>query len=447
MNPLNTYTWIPLTFQEEGEDLIQIESAKDEFFYDKDGNEWIDGISSWWTIIFGHRHPRIMEAIRAQTMELDHIILAGNTHTPSETLSKKILELTSFEFHKVFYSDNGSNAVEIALKLAIQYYKNIQSDEIKVNALEVGSQSERSKFIVFSNSYHGDSIGAMNVSGLTYFNRVFKELRFPTTEFPAPNCSHCPFQLEPKSCSTECLDSLEVEILTRSYAGIVVEPLVFGASGMVFYDAKVLKRLRELADNSNTLFIFDEVFTGMGRLGKPFAYQVANVQPDLLAMAKGLTGGSLPLAATLVTQKVYSKFVTKDPILSFFHAHTMTGNPIACSAGIAAVDLLVESGPDLVRRLEGRLKKYLSDLQERLENKLENPRVLGAICAFEWTEEVAEDEYLNPTGKKISRLLREKRILLRPLGRTIYITPPYTISEDSLKKIFSALYEVLSSFA
>ncbi|MCZ8344427.1 MAG: adenosylmethionine--8-amino-7-oxononanoate transaminase [Leptospira sp.] len=443
-NPVSTFTWIPLTVQDEDEDLVPVISAEKEFFYDEDGNEWIDGISSWWTVIHGHRHPKITQAIETQLKSLDHIILAGHVHRPAEMLSKKLLELADNDFEKVFYSDNGSNAVEIALKLAIQYYKNQIIETTEETQNSSNGVPSRESFLIFSSSYHGDSIGSMNVSGLTYFNRIFANLRFPTFETPAPNCFQCRFGKTPDICKTECLDSLEKEILKKKYAGVVIEPLVFGAAGMIFYDRKVLEKIRTLCEKTNTLLILDEVFTGMGRLGKNFAYQLAGVKPDLLAIAKGLTGGSLPLAATLVSKKIYSRFQTKDPFRSFFHAHTMTGNAVSCAAGIASVDLLL-SEKDLVPSLQTKLQILMEELQKRLGGKLKNPRVLGAIAAFDWPEEIAEDEYLNPVGKEIRNQLKKNFVLLRPLGRTIYITPPYTISPVSLEKIFHALYDVLSN--
>lgn len=433
-NPVTTNTWVPLTIQDETEPLLKIISAEREFVTDEHGNVWIDAISSWWTMIYGHRHPKLISALQTQIQTLDHVMLAGNIHEAAEKLSTAILELTNFDYTKVFYSDNGSNAIEIALKLAIQYYEN--HPEFK----------PRSEFLVFSNSYHGDSIGAMNVSGKNYFNRIFSELRFPTKEFPAPNCMNCPWGKEPTGCNTECLSDLELTIKQKEYAGIVIEPLVFGANGMVFYDKKVLVKLRELATYTNTLLIFDEVFTGMGKLGEFFAYQKADVKPDLLVFAKGLTGGMLPLAATLVPKFIYDTFVSKDPYKAFFHAHTMTGNALACSVGYASISLLKEEGITQVRDLEKKLIRYAKSFQTKMGNMVENVRVMGGIFAFEWKEPVANDEYLNPIGKEIRNSLRNFHILLRPLGRTIYVTPPYTVSDSSLDAIFTALEKTLSGF-
>lgn len=434
--PKETAVWIPLTIQTSNEELLNVTRAHGEYLFDEKGEAYVDGVASWWTSIHGHCHPNITKAITNQATELDHMMLAGMIHAPAESLAKKILFLTEGDFHKVFYSDNGSNAVEIALKIAVQFFKNNGKVE----------ETKKESFITFSASYHGDSIGAMNVSGITYFNRIFSALRFPTKEFLAPNCLSCPFLKKPESCQVECLDSLEAELKENAfqYAGVIIEPLVFGAGGMIFFDKKVLVRLEELCHSYNILFILDEVFTGMGRTGKAFAYQQANIKPDLVAMAKGLTGGSLPLAATLITKKIYESFLSEDPYASFFHAHTMTGNPIACAAGIASIDLLQSEGYDSVAKLTLQLEDLLFRLAKHFPEKIKNPRVLGAIAAFEWQEPIAEDEYLNPIGKRLKRELFQHKVLLRPLGSTVYITPPYNIGASALEQIYKGLFEALT---
>ncbi|BDA79798.1 adenosylmethionine--8-amino-7-oxononanoate aminotransferase BioA [Leptospira kobayashii] len=433
-----TSTWIPLTIQNAKESIIPIQSAFKEFLYGVDGKEYIDGISSWWTCIHGHRHPEIMQAIQRQTEVLDHVMLAGFLHEPAESLSKKILNQAGGNYKKVFYSDNGSNAVEIALKLAIQYYKNRDGEK---------SGRHRSKFIVFSSSYHGDSIGGMNVSGITYFNRIFAELRFPVFEIDAPNPSGFSSDEEISAYYADILSRVKNTILENpdEYAGVVIEPLVFGATGMVFYDAEFLRGLKKITNELDVLLIFDEVFTGMGRTGEYFAFQKADAVPDLVAFAKGLTGGSLPLAATLVTEKIYNAFLTEDPYKSFFHAHTMTGNPLACSAGLASIGILEKEGLDQVKKLEISFRKRMEELVLLHPDNILNPRVLGGIFAFELNQKIGEDEYLNPIGKKLRAKLLEKNILLRPLGNTVYITPPYNISDSSLDRIFSALEQAIGS--
>lgn len=432
--PKDSAVWIPLTLQTSEEELLLIQRASSEFLYDENGEEYIDGVASWWTSIHGHCHPKIISAILNQAKTLDHVMLAGFLHEPAESLAKKLISLSGNIFKKVFYSDNGSNAVEIALKIAVQYYQNRSKN---------GNQ--KTKFITFSESYHGDSIGAMNVSGITYFNRIFVSLRFPTKEYRAPNCKVCPWGKEPVSCQVECLDDLEEEFKKNAtaYAGIVIEPLVFGASGMIFFDSKVLLKLKSLSTEYDVLLILDEVFTGMGRTGNAFAFQTANIKPDLVAMAKGLTGGTLSLAATLVSEKVYEAFLKDDPYAHFFHAHTMTGNPIACAAGIASVELYVSEGWKQVELLSIRLQHHLNTLQSLFPDKVKNPRVLGAIAAFELSQSIADDEYLNPIGKRLKAELLKQKVLLRPLGSTVYVTPSYGIQEGSLDRIFLGLQRAL----
>ncbi len=429
MKPSESAVWIPLTIQTADEELLFIERADREFLYDDKGNQFIDGIASWWTSIHGHCHPQIIGAITEQINKLDHVMLAGFIHAPAENLALKIIEIAGGEYKKVFYSDNGSNAVEIAIKIAVQYFKNKDKE------------SKKEKFIIFSQSYHGDSIGAMNVSGLTFFNRIFQGLRFPVKEFVSPNCFQCPVGKNRIDCKAECVDGIEQELIqnTELYAGIILEPLVFAASGMVFYDAKVLKRLEQLVHKHGILMIFDEVFTSMGRTGKAFAFQTASVKPDIVAMAKGLTGGILPLAATIVSEKVYEQFLDSDPYHSFFHAHTMTGNPVSCNAGLASIDILESENLANVKVLETKLNQFINQLKNNLPDKVINPRVLGGICAFELPMEIGNDEYLNPIGKRLKQELTKYGVLLRPLGNTVYLTPPYSISDSSLEQIFFAL--------
>lgn len=426
-------TWVPLTRQSDKEELLEIVRAEGEFVFGPKGERYIDAIASWWTVIFGHRHPVLLEALEKQMSSLDHVMLAGHIHPKIEELSIALLQLSGKKFHKVFYSDNGSNALEIALKLSIQYYKNKSPSQ------------DRTKFLVFSSSYHGDSIGAMNVSGKNYFNRVYADLRFPVEEFPAPNCYQCPLGYKPNACDAECVQPVESALKSHKFAAIVIEPLVFGANGMVFYEAKVLHKLRKFATSSDTLLLFDEVFTGMGRLGSNFAFQKAEVVPDLLALAKGLTGGMLPFGATLVSEKIYESFVTEDPYKSFFHAHTMTGNALAAAVACACIQLWNQIGSSLLITLEERLRAMGRRIQNQFPDSVTDMRVQGGILAFEWKETVAEDEYVNPIGKQIRNSCLQNGILIRPLGRTIYLTPPYTIGDASLRDLEESL--VLSLLA
>lgn len=453
--------WHPLTPQKETIAPRKIVRADKEFLFTDKGETIIDAISSWWVMIHGHNHPKIMESIRKQTEKLDHVMLAGFTHDSAIELAEKLIEFSNRksetkkitesneqigkkerlfsnannEFRKVFFSDNGSNAVEIAIKIATQYYSN-------------KGLSSKQLFIGFSKSYHGDSIGAMGASGENLFNNPYKHLLFPKKEFPAPNCFNCPKGKVRETCKVECLEDLEtfLEEKQTEVAGVILEPLVMGAFGMVFYDSKVLQKLERICKKNDVLLVLDEVFTGFGRLGENFAFQLAGITPDLVAIAKGLSGGALPIAATLVTEEVYSEFVSSDLKKSFFHAHTMTGNPIACSAAIASIELLeAQNTKAIVSNLETRYAQFSQKLKTEHGNLVTNPRQLGSIFAFEIQKDFGEDEYLNPIGKEFREFSLGRGVLLRPLGNTIYVAPPYTISETSLTKIFLVIEDFLKA--
>jgi len=435
MIPQETKTWVPITLQASQEEIPVVVSAEREFFVTQEGERYIDGISSWWTVIHGHRHPHLMEALKKQTEKLDHFMLGGFLNEEAEELSEKILSLANHQFHKVFYSDNGSNAVEIALKLSVQYYENRDARK---------GEGSKKKFIVFSHSYHGDSIGAMSVSGTSYFNRVFRSLQFPVLEKTAPDCHACPWKKKPDTCQTECLDDVADSLQREAHllAGVVIEPLVFGAFGMKMYSPKVLKKLKSLCSEHDVHLILDEVFTGMGRLGTPFAFQKAGVLPDLVALAKGLTGGALPLGATLVSKEIYNSFVSLDPERAFFHAHTMTGNSLACRTALASLEIFLGETYPLLPKLEQRLSKLGQAISQAWGDRITPVRVQGSVLAWEILgERLSEDEYLLPLGKKLAKQLWKEKVFLRPLGNTLYLTLPYNTEESSFELIEEAFWK------
>lgn len=426
--------WHPMSIQG-NLSPVSIQRAEGDFLIDEEGREIIDAISSWWTCIHGHNHPRIMEAIRSQTRELDHVIFAGFTHEPAIRLAEKVISSTKGLFSKVFFSDNGSNAVEIGVKIAHQFFKNRARQEDR----------KKTTFLRFSRSYHGDSIGAMSLGGESVFTRIFRELSFPTKEFDTPDCLRCPFGKKPDTCSLECLDRFQEYLADnhQSTTGVVIEPLIGGANGMVFHSERFLQELRRITKEYGIFLIFDEVFTGLYRTGDWYAFSRAGVQPDILCIAKGLTGGTLPLALTLVTEEIFREFDTHDPLKAFYHGHTMAGNPIACSAAVASMEILEESGELLVGNLNQELNRRGKILAENLPGRISTLRVMGAVLAFEVNQDLGPDEYLNPLGRKIRETCLEKGVLIRPLGNTVYLTPSYHISETSLDRIFSVLEETL----
>ncbi|XDD51974.1 adenosylmethionine--8-amino-7-oxononanoate transaminase [Leptospira sp. WS92.C1] len=424
--------WYPFTLQFEPDSPLKIVRAEREFLYDENGNSYIDAISSWWVSIHGHNHPKIVQAIKDQLDKLDHVLLAGFTHEPAEKLAAELLKITEGLFEKVLYSDNGSTAVEIMIKLAYQYFQNTGEPERKV-------------FLKFDTSYHGDTIGTMSVGGNSIFNRVFSGLLFPTKEFKSPNCSFCPVGKKPVTCNVECTNEIEDYFRKNGQriAGIAIEPLILGSGGMIFYKEEVLQKLEKLANQYGAFLLVDEVFTGFGRTGSFFAYQRAGIKPDLVAMAKGLSGGALPIAVTLASQKIHSAFITPEPEKAFYHGHTMTGNPLACSAALASVELLQGEGfLEQVNRLESKLKRGLQTIADEFPKSIRDCRVLGAVGVLE-LEVGGESGYTYPGNKILKKKFLEKGVLLRPLGNIIYLTPPYRIGDSSLEKVFSAIRETL----
>lgn len=427
--------WHPMSILAGQEKEISIVSAKDEYLYTDQGQKIIDAISSWWTCIHGHRNPKIMEAIRKQTESLDHVIFAGFTHEPAERLSDEILKTTKGDFEAVFFSDNGSNAIEIAVKLAVQFFKN----------KNLSKDSQRKTWIRFTKSYHGDSIGAMSLGGQSVFTRIFRDLNFPTKEYISPDCTNCPFAKSPDTCNVECLDEMAEDLKKNGeqFVGAVVEPLVSGANGMVFHDVKFLQRLRKLTQDKDIILVLDEVFTGLYRTGEWYAYQKAEIKPDMICIAKGLTGGTLPLALTLITEKIVDAFRSDDVNHAFYHGHTMAGSAIACSAALASLEILQETGEENISRFVSYFQLKKKTFDEKFAGKVKNIRHLGAIFAMEVVQDLGPDEYLNPIGRKIRAKALAEGVLIRPLGNTVYITPPYNIHKASLDQIFSVLEAIL----
>ncbi len=425
--------WHPYTIGKQNFEPLKIKSAKGEFLISEDDKEYVDLVSSWWVSIHGHNHPFIKEKILSSLEKLDFTILAGHTHEAIIQLTKKLLEFTENKFHKIFYSDNGSNAVEIALKMSIQYFEN----------LEIPNKKE---ILHFSSSYHGDSIGAMSVSGKSKLNDIFKSIFFESTEFISPDCYNCPVNKNPNNCNLECIDKLEVylEKNHKTVASVIIEPIIQAALGMKFYKKEVLQKMEMLCNKYNVLFILDEVFTGFGRLGKKFAFLYAEISPDIICLAKGLTAGFLPMAATLVNKKVYEGFYFSEPEKAFYHGHTMTGNPASASAACASIELFeMENRLDDIKNLENFFQNKIIFWKEKFDKKIFNPRNIGAVFTFEMGNE--NSNYFDIHSKKLKEHCFKNQILIRPLGNTVYITPPYTIDLENLENCFRIIESFLKN--
>ena len=399
---------------------VWIGRAEGAALYTKDGRRIIDAISSWWVNIHGHNHPSIVAAVQAQAAQLDQIIFAGFTHAPAEELAAKLIALTPPSLTRVFLSDSGSTAVEVALKMAVGFWAHRGQARRGIVALE--------------HAYHGDTFGAMSVGATSVFTAPYEPFLFDVHRLPFPQ----------KNREHETLEAFEHLLKTQadSLAAFIVEPLVLGAGGMLMYGSDTLRGLHDLCRHYGVLFIADEVMTGWGRTGTRFACEQAQIAPDLLCLSKGLTGGFLPLAATLASEGIYQAFYSTDRAKTFFHSSSFTGNPLACAAACASLDLWeTENVPARIQTLHARQAERLPRLQARPD--VENLRHTGTIVAFDLKN--AEKTYLSTSAPKLYRFFLEKGVLLRPLGHTLYLLPPYCISPEDLDAIFDSMESALDA--
>jgi adenosylmethionine-8-amino-7-oxononanoate aminotransferase len=405
--------WHPFTQHGLGEPIPLVTRALGAAIHTSDGRRIVDAISSWWVTTHGHCHPRIMAAIADQSTKLDQIIFAGWTHEPAETLAIGLLEIMPPSLSRIFFSDSGSTSVEVALKMALGFWAN--------------RGTPRHRIMVMEHSYHGDTIGAMSVGARGVFNASYAQLLFDvsTIPFPAPGAEQ------------ETLDALEA-FCREEPAALIVEPLVLGAGGMLMYPAWVLAELHAICSRYEVLFIADEVMTGWGRTGTLLACEQADVVPDILCLSKGLTGGAIPLAVTLAKEAIYQAHLSQDRAQMFFHSSSYTANPIACAAANANLAIWREE-PVLERiaRLASRQADRLAPLSS-MPNIL-NVRQIGTIAACE--VDGGSDGYLSNLGPRLLACFREQDLLLRPLGNTIYIMPPYCIEDADLDLIYRGLAE------
>jgi len=401
--------WHPFTQHGLGEPVPEIARAEGAILYGTDGRQWVDAISSWWVTTHGHCHPRIMAAIADQAQKLDQLIFAGWTHEPAETLAAGLRAIMPEALTRVFFSDSGSTSVEVALKMALGYWSR---------------QGEaRSRIVVLEHSYHGDTIGAMSVGQRGVFNRAYAPLLFDVTQVPFPQAG----------AEQACYDALQAAC-SAGAAAFIAEPLVLGAGGMKVYPPAVLAEMRAICAAHGVLFIADEVMTAWGRTGTLLACEQAGLVPDILCLSKGLTGGSLPLAVTMATEPIFAAHRSTSRADMFFHSSSYTANPIACAAANANLAIWREE-PVLERT--ATLSALQSVRISQLEG-LENARVCGTIAAGEVP---GSSGYLADFAPRLMGLARNNGVLLRPLGNTIYVMPPYCIEEEALDSVYAVIAE------
>ena len=435
------YVWHPYTQMKDCAAMppIPIARADGIKLYDYDGNFYYDTISSWWCNVHGHNHPVIKSAIKEQLDSLEHVLFAGFTHKPAAELAEKLVAITPKNLKKVFYSDNGSTSVEVALKMSFQYWHNI-------------GKKGKTKFLSLDKAYHGDTVAAMSVSGVDLFNKKFEPLFFSSFKAPAPYCYRCPFGREKGECSMECLRAAEKILQEHSgdIAAVIVEPLLMAAGGMIVYPVKYLMGIRALAREYDVHFIVDEVATGFGRTGKMFACDHAGIKPDLMCLSKGITSGYLPLGATLTTEKIYDAFYGDyEKLKTFYHGHTYTANPVSCAAANASIDLFKKEGTlKTAERTSVALGAFLEEISSF--PIVGDTRHIGAVGAMELVKNKSGKEPfgLNERiGLEVYKMALEKNLLLRPLGSTIYLFLPLCVKPDELRDIFRRTKEVLSALS
>ncbi|HJV35631.1 adenosylmethionine--8-amino-7-oxononanoate transaminase [Geomonas sp.] len=429
------YLWHPFTQMSEweGAENLVITRGEGSYIIDSEGNRYLDGVAAIWTNVHGHCRREINEAIKEQVDRLEHSTLLGLTNDRAALLAKRLVDIAPPALCKVFYSDNGSTAVEIGVKMAFQYQNQT-------------GHPEKTKFISFTNAYHGDTVGSMSVGGIDIYHEVYAPLLFPTIKAPSPYCYRCTLteDRDCTRCGMLCLKELErlMEQHAHELAGLVIEPAVQGAGGMIVHPEGFLKRVRELCDRFDVLMIADEVAVGFGRTGAMFACGKAAITPDIMALSKGISAGYLPLAATLTTRKVYDAFIgSYAELKTFFHGHTFTGNPIACAAALASLDLfesdkLLEALVPKIAYLKERLQKlaglpHVGDVrQEGMIGGIELVVDKETRQPYHWEERV---------GVRVCLEARKHGLFLRPLGNIIVIFPPLAISLNELALLMDGI--------
>ena len=411
------YLWHPYTQHKTAAPPVAITKGKAALLWDENNKEYIDAIASWWVNPFGHSNSYIAEAIYKQLTTLEHVLFGGFTHEPAVLLAEKLMQILPNNQKKIFFSDNGSTSVEVAIKVALQYFYN--------------KGEKRTTIIAFENAFHGDTFAAMAASGISFYTQAFEGMFIDVVRIPVPI----------KGKEQESFDALKEIIKNHHCAGFIFEPLVQGAAGMVMYAPEALDTLLQICRENTILTIADEVMTGFGKTGKTFACDYLKNQPDMLCLSKALTGGTIPMAITTFTQDLFDAFYSDDINKALFHGHTFTANPTGCAAALASLELLQT---DVMQAHIARVHQSHLAFQEQIKNhpKVTTTRVLGVIFALEIKTEGAAS-YYGSLRNKLYDFFIENGVILRPVGNIVYILPPYVITESQLEKVYQVVTKAL----
>lgn len=421
--------WHPFTQEALDPQPLRIERAAGVYLYTADGRQLLDAISSWWVNIHGHAHPLIAAAIAEQARTLEHVIFAGFTHAPAEELAARLRKILPGALEHIFFSDDGSTAVEVALKMAVQFWENI-------------GRPRKRRLVALEHAYHGDTAGAMSVGADSSFVAAFRDMRFPVLRAPSAYCFRCPVGKQRATCDIDCIQPLE-ELFEKhggEISALIVEPLLQGAGGMIVHPVEFLQRVRDLCTKYEVLLIADEVLTGFGRCGRMFACELAGVAPDIICLSKGLTGGFMAMSATVCTAQIHEAFCGADRSRTFFHGHSYTANPLGCAAAIASLKVF-ESEPvferiaNIQRIHEQRAPRY------KAHPAVADVRTIGTMLAVELQAD--DPGYFSDMRPKLYDFYLRKGVLLRPLGNVVYVLPPYVITSEELHRVHDVIGESL----
>ncbi|QSB27497.1 adenosylmethionine--8-amino-7-oxononanoate transaminase [Flavobacterium sp. CLA17] len=411
------YLWHPYTQHKTAQTPIAITRGEGALLWDENNKEYIDAIASWWVNPFGHSNKIIADAIYKQLTTLEHVLFGGFTHEPAIKVAEKLMEILPKNQQKIFFSDNGSTAVEVAIKVALQYFFN--------------KNEKRTTIIAFENAFHGDTFAAMAASGISFYTQAFQGMFIDVVRIPVPV----------KGQEELSFKTLKTLIESHNCAGFIFEPLVQGAAGMVMYEPEALATLIGICKENKVLTIADEVMTGFGKTGKTFAMDYVAEEPDMMCLSKALTGGTIPMAITTFTQNVFEAFYDDDINKALFHGHTFTANPTGCSAALASIDLLRTA--EMQNNIQ-RINASHLIFQEKIENhpKVITARTLGVIFAVEIKSD-AEESYYGSMRNKLYNFFIEKGVVLRPVGNIVYILPPYIMTDEQLQKVYDTIEEAI----
>lgn len=435
------YIWHPCSQMKDYEEFppIIIKEGKGVYLEDIEGKKYMDAVSSWWVNIFGHSNPRINEALYSQVKKLEHTIFANFSHEPAIELSEKIIKLVPKGLKKVFFSDNGSSAVEVALKISFQYHQQV-------------GKSKKTRFIALTDAYHGETLGALSVSGVYLYNKIYKPLLLDTLRVKGPDCYDCEFKKKRETCGAECFKYMEASIVEnhKEMTAVIIEPMVQCAAGMKIYSSEYLKKLRTLCSKYDINLIADEIAVGFGRTGKMFACKHADITPDIICLSKGLTAGYMPMALTITTDKIYNAFYDDyNTFKAFLHSHSYTGNPLGCAIAVETLKIfeeenIIEKNIVKSKYLNEKVREMIKDIPH-----LGEYRQIGLIGAIELVEDKHTKAPLDSkkrVGYEIYKIALEKGVILRPLGNIIYFMPPFVISEQEIDKMIKVARESIIQY-